>query len=63
MTDNKVIQLTLNNEFIDKIKDELEAMKTNHNKIVKMTSADKGVVLVIAHKDNDLKKRFKEKKE
>ena len=57
MTDNKVVQLTLNNEFIDKIKDELEAMKTNHNKIVKMTSADKGVVLVIAHKDNDLKKK------
>jgi len=53
---NKVIQLTLNSEFIGKIVDELNTMKTNHNKVVKITSGNKDVVLVITHVENGLKK-------
>lgn len=62
MAEQKVIRLTLNNNFIDKVVEQLNMMKTNHNKIVKMASADKDVVLVINHSDNDLLKKKKETK-
>ena len=56
----KVLNLTLNDSFIDKIVGELNVMKENNNKIVKITSASKEIVLVINHVNNDLKKKKKE---
>lgn len=58
----KVLKLTLNNNFIEKIVAQLEEMKTNHNKIVKITGGS-DVVLVINHMDNDLNKKTEKKKE
>jgi len=60
--ERKVLQLTLNDEFLGKIVEELNVMKTNHNKIVKITSGDKNIVLVISHQDNDMNKKGTEEK-
>jgi len=55
----KAIRLTLNNEFIDKIVNELEKMKENNNKILKLASSDKETVLVMSHINNELNKNGK----
>ena len=53
----KVVELSLNNDFLDKIINQLNEMKTNHNKIVKLASGDKNLVLVITHSENELRKK------
>ena len=55
------MRLTLNNDFIDRIMDQLKEMKTNHNKLVKLTSPDNQSTIVIEHADRDkIKSKKKE---
>ena len=53
----KTIQLVLNNNYIDSIIGELEKMKTNKNKIIKIASDDKSIALVMSHEDSDIYKK------
>ena len=50
----KSLQLTLNNTYIESIIKELENMKTNHNKIIKIANAEKTIAVVITHEDSDI---------
>jgi len=56
------MRLTLNNDLIDKILSQLEEMKVNHNRLVKLASPDGDSVLVIEHSKRDKVKPKKEKK-
>lgn len=57
MAEKKVLNLTLNDQYIDRIMDELKVMKDNNNKIIKITNNDKSIVLVMNHVDNELVKK------
>ena len=58
----KVLNLTLNDEYIDQIVAQLNKMKTDHNKIVKITNPGTDIVLVMNHLENDLLKKRAEAK-
>lgn len=57
----KAVRLTLNDEFIDKIVNELNNMKEKNNKILKLASSDKEMVLVISHINNEMNKNGQKK--
>jgi hypothetical protein len=55
--EKKAVELLINDEYIDKIVEQLQMMKTNKNKIVRLSSADQSMSLIIVHKDNELNKK------
>ncbi|MFQ5474543.1 MAG: hypothetical protein ACE5DM_01775 [Candidatus Nanoarchaeia archaeon] len=55
--EKKAVELIINDDYADKIIEQLQKMKENHNKLVRLTNADQSLSLVISHKDNDLNKK------
>ena len=53
----KTVQLVLNDTYIDSIINEMQKMKTNKNKIIKIASADKSIALVMSHEESDVHKK------
>lgn len=47
----KGITITLNDEYLDKIIEQLNEMKTNKNKVIQLFSGDKTIGVAFKHKD------------